>query len=66
MDLGVIMILWIFMSSYMIWINLGELGGVSMPRMVIAIVLLTIGAPVFFLSDFLEMALDYIVGEEEE
>jgi len=59
------MILWAFMGFYMVWINLDELNNVSTPRMIAAIVLLTIGAPVFFLSDFLEIALDYIVGEEE-
>ena len=46
--------------------NMELLESLSVWRMVVATVIITLGAPVFFLSDILEYLLDIVAEEEEE
>lgn len=62
MDMAII---WILLGAWFIWENTEVLNSLSVWRMVAAIVVLTIGAPVFLLSDLLELLLDIIMGEED-
>lgn len=65
MGMGLLIALWIGASASLIWRNMDILESISTWRSVAAIVILVIGAPVFFLSDLLEFLLDWIMGEEE-
>lgn len=62
MDMAII---WILLGAWFIWENTEVLNSLSVWRLVAAIVILTIGAPVFLLSDLLELLLDIVVGEED-
>lgn len=62
MDMAII---WILLGAWFIWENTEVLNSLSVWRLVAAIVILTIGAPVFLLSDLLELLLDIITGEED-
>ena len=57
---------WAILAWRLLQDNMETLTAVSAWRAVVATVILTLGAPVFFLSDLLEVLLDWIVGEEEE
>lgn len=61
----VMAIIWILLGAWFIWENTEVLNSLSVWRLVAAIVILTIGAPVFLLSDLLELLLDIIMGEED-
>ena len=60
-----IMIIWAILGALLVWDNVEVLNSLSVWRSAVAIVILTVGAPVFFLSDFLEVLLDLIMGEED-
>ena len=61
----VIIIIWAIIDARLVWDNAEVLNSLSVWRSVVAIVILTVGAPVFFLSDFFEVLLDLIMGEED-
>lgn len=60
-----IMIIWAILGGLLVWDNMEVLSSVSVWRSAVAIVILTASAPVFFLSDFLEVLLDLIMSEED-
>lgn len=64
MDMGIIILLWIVASFIAVWDNFDVLNEISIWRSLVATVILTLTAPVFFLCDFLELILDFIIGEE--
>ena len=65
MDL-VIGLIWAAVSAKLVWDNMDLLESASIWRAVVAIVILVIGTPVFFISDILEIVLDFIIPEDEE
>ena len=60
-----IMIIWAILGALLVWDNVEVLNSLSVWRSAVAIVILAVSAPVFFLSDFLEVLLDLIMGEED-
>ena len=64
MGLGVIAA-WAILAWRLLEDNEELLDSIEAWRSVLATVILTLGAPVFFLSDLLEVLLDLIAGEEE-
>ena len=61
-----IMIIWAVLGARLVWDNAEILNSLSVWRSAVAIVILAVGAPAFFLSDFLEVLLDMIMGKEDE
>lgn len=61
----VVVIVWATLSGRLIWDNRDLLDSVSIWRAIAMTVTLCIGAPVFFLSDCMEVLLDAIAGEED-
>lgn len=61
----VVMIIWAILGAHLIWDNAEILNSLSVWRSAVAIVILAVGAPAFFLSDFFEVLLDLIMGEED-
>lgn len=57
---------WAIVAWKLLRDNAELLESLSAWRMVVATVIITLGAPVFFLSDILEYLLDIITEEEEE
>ena len=61
----VVIIIWVLLGAHLVWDNAEVLNSLSVWRSVVAIVILAVGAPAFFLSDFFEVLLDLIMGEED-
>ena len=61
----VIMIIWAILGAHLVWDNAEVLNSLNVWRSAVAIVILAVGAPVFFLSDLFEVLLDIIMGEED-
>lgn len=59
----VMVIIWILLGACFIWENIDVLNSLNTWRLAAAIVILLVGAPVFLLSDLLELLLDIVVGE---
>lgn len=65
MDL-VVGLIWAYVSAKLVWDNMDLLESASIWRAVVAIVILVVGTPVFFLSDVLEIILDFIIPDRSE
>ena len=61
----VVIAAWAILAWRLLEDNEELLDSIEAWRSVLATVILTLGAPVFFLSDLLEVLLDLIAGEEE-
>lgn len=61
-----LLLVWAIVSAKLIWDNQDIIEKIPIWRGVVAVVILCAGAPVFFISDILEILLDIVTGEEEE
>ena len=61
-----LLLVWATISAKLVWDNQDIIEKIPVWRGVVAVVILCAGAPVFFISDILEMLLDIITGEEDE
>ena len=61
-----LLLVWAIVSAKLVWDNQDIIEKIPVWRGVVAVVILCAGAPVFFISDILEMLLDIVTGEEED